>query len=381
MKRFPAPELRLSEILEPDRNSFGVVRLAMATAVLVSHSYFFVWGTTTAEPLHGITGHSLGEHAVQVFFFLSGVLVMQSFTKSGCWIDFAAARALRIFPGLIVCVLLTALVLGPQVSALPTGQYFLASALPQYIAKTLLLITGSAPLPGVFADNPAASLVNMSLWTLKYEVMCYLALGLICATGVLTGRHRHLATLALAIFVAGVFLDQPQPVEAYTAAANVRYFALYFGMGVLACQLREQLVIKGSNVVFLLVLFIALLGTRWSELACAMFVGYATLYVATFDFGRFGRTTQTTDVSFGLYIYAGPIQQALVQLTPAISPLVLAVVAFVPTLAVAVVSWFVIEKPAMARRKSVIASLKRHAAQQRVNATRETPVNGGQVPA
>ena len=235
-----ARELTLSDILHPDRNSFGVVRLVMAVAVLVSHSYFFAAGTSTAEPLHDITGHSLGEHSVQVFFFLSGILVMQSFIKSGSLIDFATARALRIFPGLSVCVLLTALVIGPIVSNADAWTYFTSSALPGYIVKTLLLITGSAPLPGMFTDVPAAGLVNMSLWTLKYEVMCYAGLGLVCATGVLTGRHQTVATASLATLVFGVSLSEPKSIEAYTAVDNVRYFALYFGMGVLACQLRDS---------------------------------------------------------------------------------------------------------------------------------------------
>ncbi|MEQ1612357.1 MAG: acyltransferase, partial [Hyphomicrobiaceae bacterium] len=59
---------RLAGILEPDRNSFGVIRLAMAIAVLVSHSYWFTTGSKIADPMVRFTGHSIGEHAVQVFF-------------------------------------------------------------------------------------------------------------------------------------------------------------------------------------------------------------------------------------------------------------------------------------------------------------------------
>ena len=152
MTHATASQITLADILHPDRNSFSLVRLTMAVAVLVSHSYFFVSGTSAAEPLHDITGHSLGEHAVQVFFFLSGILVMQSFIKSGSLIDFATARALRIFPGLFVCVLVTALVLGPIVSNANPSSYFTSSALPSYMAKTLLLITGSAQLHAAKVD-------------------------------------------------------------------------------------------------------------------------------------------------------------------------------------------------------------------------------------
>ena len=344
--------------MHPDRNSFGVVRLAMAVAVLVSHSYFFVSGTSTAEPLHEITGHSLGEHAVQVFFFLSGILVMQSFIKRGNLIDFATARALRIFPGLSVCVLLTALVIGPIVSNADAWTYFTSSALPSYIVKTLLLITGSAPLPGVFTDAPASGLVNMSLWTLKYEVLCYVMLGLACASGMMTGRCQGAATVALALLVFGIFLNEPKSIEAYSAADNIRYFALYFGMGVLACQLRKRLVIHGTGVLVFFVMFVLMLGTRWSELTCAIFLGYATLYVATTESGWIGRSMQASDLSFGVYIYAAPIQQALVQNFPGLRPLELAAAALVLTLGAAKLSWLWVERPALARRTVVVNAFK-----------------------
>ena len=348
----------LAGILHPDRNSFGVVRLAMAVAVLVSHSYFFVSGTSTTEPLHDITGHSLGEHAVQVFFFLSGILVMQSFIKSGSLVDFGTARALRIFPGLSVCVLLTALVIGPIVSNADAWTYFSSSALPSYIAKTLLLVTGSAPLPGVFTDAPASGLVNMSLWTLKYEALCYVMLGLACASGMMTGRHEGVSTTALAILVFGIFLNEPKSIEAYSAADNIRYFALYFGMGVLACQLRQRLAIHGTGVLVFFFMFVVMLGTCWSELTCALFLGYASLYVATIDFGWIGRSLQGSDLSFGVYIYAAPIQQALVQTFPGLRPLELAVAALVLTLGAANLSWGWIERTALARRTVVVTAFK-----------------------
>ena len=348
----------LADILHPDRNSFGVVRLAMAVAVLGSHSYFFVSGTSTAEPLHEITGHSLGEHAVQVFFFLSGILVMQSFTKSGSLIDFATARALRIFPGLSVCVLLTALVVGPLVSKADAWNYFTSPALPSYILKTLLLITGSAPLPGVYTDVPALGLVNMSLWTLKYEVLCYAILGLACACGMMTNQNKRAGTLGLAILVFGVFLNEPKLSEMNTAADNIRYFALYFGMGVLACQLGDRLVIYGAALLVFYVMFVAMLGTRWSELTCALFLGYASLYVATIDFGWIGRSMQRIDLSFGIYIYAAPIQQALVQNFPGLRPLELAAAALVLTLGAAILSWQWVERPALARRTVIFGAVQ-----------------------
>lgn len=72
------PSPRLADILTPEANSFGVLGFAMATLVLISHSYLYCAGTSEAEPLVGWLGRSLRECAVQVFFILSGVMVAQS---------------------------------------------------------------------------------------------------------------------------------------------------------------------------------------------------------------------------------------------------------------------------------------------------------------
>ncbi len=353
-----APATVLADIMAPDRNSFGVIRLAMALAVLVSHSYYFVAANPSSEPLVSITGHSLGEHAVQVFFFLSGILVTQSILKSSSVADFAAARALRIFPGLAVCVLATALLLGPVVSAFTPAAYFSDPMLIQYVAKTLFLTTGAAPLPGVFQDVPASGLVNMSLWTLKYEVLCYLALGLAAAAGALAPRYRTWAIAALTVLVFGVFLKSPSAAQDYTQLDNVRYFTLYFSTGVLACLIKDRLAIDARILAVLAVLFAATLGTRVSELTSAIFLGYATLCVARIDFGPFRRATQSRDLSFGVYIYAAPIQQALLSGFPNLSPLELSAVAIAAALVAAFLSWELVEKRSLRARRPLVEALQ-----------------------
>lgn len=367
-----APATVLADILAPERNSFGVVRLAMALAVLVSHSFFFITANPSSEPLVSLTGHSLGEHAVQVFFFLSGILVTQSVLKSASVVDFAAARFLRIFPGLAVCILATALLLGPCVSALPAPAYVTDPSLIQYVVKTLLLTTGAAQLPGLFQDVPAAGLVNMSLWTLKYEVLCYLALGLSAAAGALTPRYRTFTIAALAVLVFGIFLKSPTAAQDYTQLDNIRYFTLYFSTGVLACLIKDRLVIDVRILAALAALFAASIGTLWFELTCALFLGYATLNVARIDFGPLRRWTQANDLSFGVYIYAAPIQQTLLSAFPNLAPLQLAALATAVTLAAAALSWQLVEKRSLRARHPLV-----EAVQSRVRRSRSVTIASG----
>jgi peptidoglycan/LPS O-acetylase OafA/YrhL len=350
---------RLGDVLAPDRNSFGVIRLAMAIAVLVSHSYWFTTGSKIADPLVRWTGHSIGEHAVQVFFFLSGILVAQSLLRSRSVLNFAVARALRIFPALIVCVLLTALVLGPMFTHGGLLHYFTDKQLPVYIVKTLMLITGSAPLPHLFQDQPLPDMVNVSLWTLKYEVLCYAGLGFIGAVGLMNERLRPFTTALLAILVLTVFIGRPKPLDTYTFADNLRYFALYFYAGVVAYLIRDHLRIAGIVLIPLALAFAALIGTRFGELACCLFLGYATLWVATFTFGPLRAFTNANDYSYGVYIFAGPIQQLVISLLPDYGATAVSLHALSIALPLAVFSWELIERPAIAMRKPILAWIDR----------------------
>ena len=277
--------LVLDDILAPDRNSFGAIRLAMAIAVLLSHSFLFHGGTRSADPLLAWTGHTLGEHAVQVFFFLSGILIAQSFDKSRSLLQVAAARALRILPALIVVVLLTAFVLGPLLTPLTLGAYLTDGRLPAYVLKTIGLVTGAAPLPGLFEALPLAGRVNMSLWTLKYEVICYLGVALLGLAGLFRVRWRVPAILLLALAVATVFIGPPKVQETQTFLETTRYFALYFFMGTLAYLVRRWLAIKPLLLLPLALLFAAAIGTRFHELAGALLIGYGTVVLASRSWG------------------------------------------------------------------------------------------------
>lgn len=346
--------LRLADILAAEHNSFGVIRVAMALAVMASHSFFFVSGDPLSEPMIKWTGHSLGEHAVQVFFFLSGILVTESVLRSRSPLDFVTGRVLRIFPGLLLCVILTAVLLGPVIGKHGVVIYFKDAALPSYVVKTMLLISGAAPLPGVFEQLPAAHLVNMSLWTLKYEVLCYAVLAIVGFTVLRHDRWRRAGTATLAVLVSVIFLRSPVPGDAYSSLENLRYFALYFGVGTLAALNKEKLPIDWKATGLLGVGYLALVGTPLAELSCALFLGSLTLLAATWRYGPLRALANRFDLSFGIYIYGAPIQQALLQADQGLGVGGLTLAALIPTITLAAASWFWIEKPAQAARSIVV---------------------------
>lgn len=350
----PATAPRLADILAPDRNSFGLLRLIAALAVVVSHSVHLAGAPESAEPLFAQTGFSLGEHAVHVFFTISGVLIAASLVRSESIGVYLRARALRLLPGLAACVLLTALVVGPVVSELSLGHYFGGLGVPRYIGLTLGLVTANAPLPGVFAHNPTPDIVNLPLWTLKYEAMCYLGLVLLGVAGLM--RSPRLATYALLPLLGAWVAVAAFPEQIHVGGTLLSFLrlAFSFGLGTLAFLWRDKLPVHWWGVVVSFFLMAVALGSRWQGPVEQLFVAYTVLWAASLPTGWLGDATRKNDLSYGVYIYDWLIAQALVRFVPGISQPVLLAATLALLLPVAALSWFLIEKPALGwkRRRS-----------------------------
>jgi peptidoglycan/LPS O-acetylase OafA/YrhL len=355
-----APSPRLADHLDASSNSFGVLRLILALTVLVSHSLWFVSGDRSSDPMTAVTGFTSGEHAVQVFFLLSGLLVAHSLQKSGDLLDFAVARTLRIFPGLLVCVAVTVFIIGPLVTTRSLWAYLGDPGLTAYIAKTATLITASARLPGVFETLPLPHLVNGSLWTLKFEALCYAGLAILAATGLLMTGRRALAvgTLIAVILIASAVL--PTDTTRYTMPQNLAYFAIPFSLGVLGCLLKDRIVIHGGIALALVVPAALAVGTPLQHITTGLLLGYGAIWLAIrYSFGPLRAFANRSDLSYGVYIYASPIQQSALHLLPGLSAGGLTLLATGPVLLLAALSWWLVEKPAMAARHHLVASVKR----------------------
>src|ERR671912_999974 len=128
-------------------NNFTLIRLALALAVVISHAFSVTTGVVADEPLAGLTGFTLGEHAVNGFFAISGFLVTMSFDRRG-WRDYLVARTLRIAPALVVATLAVAFLLGGALTRLPLAQYLASPGLWRFVTATLTSLKSTLALPG-----------------------------------------------------------------------------------------------------------------------------------------------------------------------------------------------------------------------------------------
>ena len=333
----------VSTAMGQEGNNFTLIRLALALAVVISHAFSVTTGRVADEPLAGLTGFTLGEHAVNGFFAISGFLVTMSFDRRG-WRDYAISRALRIAPGLIAATLLVALLLGTMLTTLSPTDYWGSPELRRFIGATLSSLKSNIALPGVFADNPFRFPMG-TVWTLKYEILCYagvLALGL---AGLLRSRVFALALVAgLALALAGLDLLRPEAPKGLETAIRL---PLIFALGGALYVWRSRARLSG-----LLALALAIA----AGLAAGTFL-YKTLLFAASAYGviwlalspalaRFA-VEPRADLSYGVYLYGWPVQQSLHALWPGASAAALLVPALAITLSVAALSWFLIEKPAL----------------------------------
>jgi len=314
-------------------NLFDLLRLAAAAMVIIGHSWSLL-GLRGVPTLAGITIHHLG---VYVFFAISGFLLSTSWTRSPRPGTFLLRRCLRIFPALALVVLLTVAVLGPALTTLPIAEYASSPETWRYLWNLVLL--AQYDLPGLFSGNDQSA-VNGSLWSLGPEFCCYLmivALGVLgtrvslVARGVLAGvlltvavaapldRPLRITVVAVVFFLIGSLLTS------VPRLSHVPWWALVLGLAALVPLRGEAGVIAACIVVPVVVVS---LGSRTSAVA--------------------RRVQRWGDPSYGMYLWAFPIQQTLIAAGPPL-PLVLNIlVVLVLSTGAGYLSWHVLEKRAIA---------------------------------
>jgi peptidoglycan/LPS O-acetylase OafA/YrhL len=328
-------------------NNFDAIRILAASFVILSHSWALV--KDLDEPIAVITRACIngGALGVWMFFVISGYLVSQSFVQRAHFGAFAAARVLRIAPAYIACIVIGVLI-GAIVTTLPRGEYWRHPLTWDYVLNNLRFEL-RYDLPGVFESNPYPKSVNGSIWTLPAETMMYVGVAVL---GVLTVLDQTRAKWGVLLLVGLLVLLSVSPAlvthipyiatEMYTPA--VRCFLL----GVLAFLLRDKLPLHGG-IVLLLLLLLPLTGQHRppGTLLTCILIAYTTLWLAFHPRWTLRVPERIGDISYGLYVYAFPVQQFIVWTSPAISAWAVFVSSFFGTALLAWLSWHGIEKRAL----------------------------------
>ncbi|MEU1752810.1 acyltransferase [Micromonospora matsumotoense] len=365
----------LAQRYDPQDNAFGFLRLTLALGVLVAHA----WPLGLARPSFGASltfGQSdLGTLSVQGFFVISGFLVAGSALRLSPG-RFAWHRALRILPGLWVCLAVTALLIAPVVHLIERGNLTGFWAHPEgplrYLAANWFGAMNQYPISGLLADTPFGRMIggpsafDGSLWSLRYEFACYLLLGLLAATAVLHRAFRFVLALTIGAYL--LILNDLLTVAHWTDRPPTRgaislplfgsfttdwtlYLTFLFLLGACARRYAHRLPVDGAHAATAAVVMVVSMRLGGFFAVGLPAFAYLVLYVAVAAPRVLRRIGRHRDYSYGIYIYAFPVQQVVALLGGATEGLLIYIVlSVVGTLVFAVPSWHLVERPALRGR-------------------------------
>lgn len=320
------------------KNNLDFIRLIGATLVLVSHA-FPLSGHNSSEPFVRITNGqmSFGSLGVLIFFSISGFLITKSYVQRDRLFIFLKARFLRIVPPLIPVVLITIFVLGPLVTSLELKEYFSETETLKYF-KNIFPWKVQFTLPGVFESNPNQS-PNGSLWTLPFEIKCYLGVAILGVCGLL----KRLWFWPFAFFIGSYFMwfwvskGDDGKIAQMAFVSGAIYYAVWDYIP------KAKILAIGCFMMLLLASQFGFLIYGWY-----LFGTYLVMYLAYCESIKLWRLTKFGDISYGVYIYAFPIQQGIVYLHGGeMSPAQNILYALPLTYLFAYFSWHFIEKKAL----------------------------------
>jgi peptidoglycan/LPS O-acetylase OafA/YrhL len=283
-------------------NNFDALRLLAAAAVIFSHSFLIAEGTENHEPLILLTGRQciLGLTGVFVFFTISGFLVTQSYEATGSPLRYLMKRMLRIFPGLVVALLISAFIIGPALTTLPLRDYLARPEVYRYVLGNTLLNLSTHELPGVlFAYNPVGLEINGSLWTLRYEFMMYVMVLILGALRLLDIR------VLLGLLALGLACLQW---HALAFLGTWGWMLAFFAIGMVLYKLRDSGIFDDRLALAAVAGLVLSIPIRQFIELFPLFGGYLALYAALNRHLPHIPAARYGDLSYGLYIYGWPIE-------------------------------------------------------------------------
>jgi len=328
-------------------NNFNLIRLVLASSVILAHSPEIIDGNCHREPAALIFGAwtSLGDLAVDGFFILSGYLIAQSWISGPRLFPYLWKRALRIYPGFLAASLLSGLVLAPLGTEPHYWQFFSR----RWFAKGLITLA-TPRVPPAFPGFPYPY-INGPIWTIQYEFACYLTLGILGLLGLLGRRWVVLGgALIVTSWAAAQLLGlvAPIPPDSIVQREDEQIPRLLscFLAGSVFFLFRDHLrfnrwMILGSGVTLVLAMLNSVSGTillPWLGGYLLLAAGNATVVPGT-------NWVRRDDISYGVYLYAWPIQMLLLARLGVRNPWLLFAITLPIAMLAGWISWRLIEKP------------------------------------
>jgi len=335
---------------------FDYLRIGLSSAICLWHAWWALTGQLAwhTELWSGWLNF-IPKSFVPLFFALSGFLVAGSLERNKLH-HFITLRALRIIPALAFEIVISACIIGVIFTSLPLDAYLTSPEFRSYFLNVMGIIQYT--LPGVFPGNPLPELMNPQLWTIPYELECYLAISVLAVLGLVWKGYR------LGVVVAGMmalgtayalYVALRLPDGLFTEhAGNIsgRVLVVVFLAGVLLYRHRDRLPYSHAlGALSVLAMMVALRFPAFYYLS-VLPVAYVAAWIGVMrppaiPFG---------DLSYGVFLFHFPMTQVVVALGGAALGTwwLFGPVALVASALCAAVSWKLVEEPLLTKKRAII---------------------------
>ena len=329
-------------------NNFDLLRLFAATQVIIDHYYQHL-----NIPISGLPVKLLNLFpGVPVFFIISGYLISASYERNNNLKDYFRNRALRIFPGLWCCIILTVIIFSF------TGVNFFNK---ETIAWLPTQFAGFIYTPH-FLSHYGFGSYNGSIWTIPLELQFYILLP-ICYSLVPKSRLNYLLFALFIVFVGcnlGYYWSDYGPMIKKLMRYTFAPLFYLFLIGVIFQRLKiyTSVIIYNKALYWIIgyvtfcLIFSDYIDPIIFSLIHTVLLAFCLLSIAYTLPNISKKLLRTNDISYGIYIYHGLILTVIVQLKlqQHINLYVIIGLSYIA----GYLSWITIEKPFIKLKKKTI---------------------------
>lgn len=331
----------LSDVIKKNNNNLDLFRIICASIVIYGHSFVMVRDAHGSDLIAKILPYDYsGSFAVKVFFFISGLVVTNSLLTNNNINHFIKSRIFRIMPGLIFFCFTSAFIILPFFYDGSIIDYYRNSGLYNYIVHNSLLIT-EYRISGVFgnADNHT-SVINGSIWTIPYEMLAYFIL--LSAYSVNLLNKKYLASIAFVIVIISCLFQQDGFLVFNEGPMERSMLSYCFSCGVIFCVYKDQIKVKFTHAIALLVIYILLSKTHVAPFIFYLTFFYCLIYICSRKLIL--KLKPKHDISYGIYIWGWPVQQMVSKLEPSLGIYSNSIISILIAMAFGLISWLLIER-------------------------------------
>lgn len=324
------------------QNNFNLLRLLFSFLVIIAHAPELMDGNRSRELLTLWFGTiSFGELAVDGFFIISGFLILGSWHRQEDPIRFLMARVLRIYPGFLVAAIFCLFLVIPAYT-----EGGLLTGFPGVINLESIFRLAQLRLPeqGPVFVGSHYPVVNGALWSISFEFKAYLVVLGMGVCGLLKSRKVWMGVTSLLIIL--YLVHKSHVYDFGWRFLTIRTLMCFF-VGGAFFTVKDKIKYTGPwALVSLICLALGLSFTWFAEIAVALFLGYLIFFIA-FRLRCLNFFNKMPDISYGVYLYAWPINKILLWHFPEVSLVESVLIVSVISALFGALSWYLVEKPAL----------------------------------